>query len=60
MYYSYESKAMEHEKLLNITFTALVLMILAATISLWNSSQTDGGRHQIRLSQAAISYVPSR
>jgi len=60
MYYSYESESMERERLLNITCTAIVLMILAASITLWNSSQFDGGQHQLKISQAAVSYVPNR
>ena len=57
MYYSYESESMEREKLLNVTFTALVIMILTASILLWNSDQND---HQLKLSHAPVSYVANR
>jgi hypothetical protein len=60
MYYSYESESMEREKLINITCTAITIMILAVSITLWNSSQVDGGQNQLKISQAAVSYTANR
>ncbi len=60
MHYSYESQSIERERLTHITCTAVLVLIVVASISLWNVSQTEGGRYQIKISQAAVSYLPSR
>jgi hypothetical protein len=60
MHYSYESESIEREKLTRITCAAVLILIVVASISLWNISQTQGGRYQIKISQAAVSYLPSR